>query len=106
MDLNALWALFGRSASQTADQEARLEWLTSAGASVPAARIAWPDREGVEHVAGEALPGVWDSAEPQSLRVRELVRSPERVGERWDFADPREMARRVPRSGAVFGEVA
>jgi hypothetical protein len=229
MDLNAFWALLDRSASQTADQDARLEWLTSALASMPAAQVAgfavrldevrrrvdtwqhwqaadlicgglcsddgffyfqawlvglgretfeavaadpdaladvphvrhlaarggvhawaddeWPDWEGLDYVAAEALaaaphPIEAFSAAPRSegalpgqpvgagvdseeapvgetdsagggfarlerlLGDRELLVSPEPAGEQWDFADPREIERRMPRLGVLFGKVA
>ncbi|ANZ43306.1 hypothetical protein BBK82_36295 [Lentzea guizhouensis] len=189
MDLNAFWALLDRSASQTADQDARLEWLTASLASLPPAEIAgfalrvdelrrrvdtwghwhaadlicaglcsddgffyfqawliglgretfeavaadpdalaevphvrhlaasggvhawpddeWPDWEGLDHVASEALSGEPGSAELQELLGdHELLVSPEPSGEHWDFADPREIGRRVPRLGVLFGKVA
>ncbi|MEV6235807.1 DUF4240 domain-containing protein [Lentzea sp. NPDC051838] len=64
----------------------------------------WPAWEGLDYVAAEAFDG--DLEAVLAARGLEVLVSPEPVGERWDFADPAEIAARVPRLGALFGKVA
>ncbi|SES39313.1 DUF4240 domain-containing protein [Lentzea albida] len=64
----------------------------------------WPDWEGLDYVAAEAFDG--DLEAELASRGLELLAWPDPVGESWDFADPAEIAARVPRLGALFGKVA
>ena len=64
----------------------------------------WPDWEGLDYVAAEAFDG--DLEAVLASRGVELLTSPAPSGEQWDFADPAEVAARIPRLGALFGKVA
>ncbi|MFD4668417.1 DUF4240 domain-containing protein [Lentzea sp. NPDC058450] len=58
----------------------------------------WPEWEGLGYVAAEV---VGEGALPPGL-----LSDPAPAGVPWDFADPAEIAARVPRLGSLFGEVA
>ncbi|MFD5823916.1 DUF4240 domain-containing protein [Lentzea sp. NPDC060358] len=64
----------------------------------------WPDWEGLDYVAGEALDG--DLETELASRGLDLLVSPAPEGEQFDFADPAGIAARLPRLGALFGKVA
>ncbi|GLY50019.1 DUF4240 domain-containing protein [Lentzea sp. NBRC 102530] len=58
----------------------------------------WPEWEGLAYVAAEV---VGEDALPAGLSS-----DPVPAGVPWDFADPAEIAARVPRLGSLFGKVA
>ncbi|WP_394619133.1 DUF4240 domain-containing protein [Lentzea sp. JNUCC 0626] len=58
----------------------------------------WPEWETLAYVAAEV---VGEGALPP-----ELLSGPAPAGVPWDFADPAEIAARVPRLGLLFGKVA
>ncbi|MDX8030327.1 DUF4240 domain-containing protein [Lentzea sp. BCCO 10_0856] len=78
--------------------------LASRGGVHAWADADWPDWEGLDYVAAEAFGGELEPVLAQ--RGCELLASPDPAGEQWDFADPAEIAARVPRLGALFGKVA
>ena len=112
MDLNAFWALVESSAVETSDQDARLEWLTAALAAMPPAEVvdfAVRLDEQRWAVFGSVVAPPDAPADLPDVRFLPHVRflaSPEPAGEQWDFAGPSEISARIPRLGALFGQVA
>lgn len=66
----------------------------------------WPEWESLDYVAGRAYAQVAgeDESFDEALEARghDSGLSPEPTGERWDFDDAAEMARRFPRLSAMF----
>jgi hypothetical protein len=66
----------------------------------------WPEWESLDYVAGRvyALVNGEDDGFEEALEARghDSQLSPEPRGERWDFADAAEVARRFPRLGEMF----
>lgn len=81
-----------------------VRYLASRGGVHAWADGDWPDWEGLDYVADEAFDGDLE-AEMARLGQQRLA-SPEPAGEQFDFADPAQIAARIPRLGALFGKVA
>jgi hypothetical protein len=66
----------------------------------------WPEWESLDYVAGRAYAQVVDSEDgfDDALEARghDSALSPEPAGERWDFEDAAEVARRFPRLSELF----
>jgi hypothetical protein len=66
----------------------------------------WPEWESLDYVAGRAYTEVIGEEdgfeEALELRGHDSALSPEPLGERWDFEDATEVARRFPRLSRMF----
>lgn len=72
--------------------------LAACGGTHAWSSAQWPEWESLAYVAAEV---VGEEAVPAGL-----LADPAPAGAPWDFADPAEIAARVPRLGLLFGKVA